>query len=281
MEQTGNNRAREAEESILGPFRESIWEPFLAGMARYRLVEPGDRIAVCISGGKDSMLLAVLTRMARQMGLFPAEVVWLVMDPGYHPENRARVEENARLLEIPCTFFDSDIFAVANAQEKNPCFLCAKMRRGHLYSKARELGCNKIALGHHRNDVIETTLLSMLYGAQLQAMPPKLQAANFPGMALIRPLFLVREEAIKAWRDRNGLSFLQCACRFTEASQNSSKRREVKALIARLRQEDPLVEDHLFESLHGLRRETFPGWKTGGVLHTFPDRPDTGGEGGT
>ena len=263
------NRAREAEESILGPFRESIWEPFLAGIERYRLVEKGDRIAVCVSGGKDSMLLAKLTQMARRMGLLDAEFIWLVMDPGYQPENRARVEENARLLEIPCTCFESSVFSVANAQEKNPCFLCARMRRGHLYSKARELGCSKIALGHHRNDVIETTLMAMLYGAQLQAMPPKLDAVNFPGMSLIRPLFLVREEAIIAWRDANRLSFLQCACRFTEDVEHGSKRREVKALIAGLRQEDPLVEEHLFDSLHRLRMDTMPGWKTEGELHSF------------
>ncbi len=269
MDTQANSRAREAEESILGPFRESIWEPFLAGMERYRLVEPGDRIAVCVSGGKDSMLLAKLMQMARRMGEIDAEIVWLVMDPGYQPENRARVEENARLLGIPCTFFESDIFSVANAQEKNPCFLCAKMRRGHLYSKARELGCGKIALGHHRNDVIETTLMAMLYGAQLQAMPPKLAAQNFPGMSLIRPLFLVREEAIIAWRDRNALTFLQCACRFTESTQNSSKRREIKELIARLREQDPLVEEHLFDSLHRLCPETLPGWKTAGELHSF------------
>ena len=178
------NRAREAEESILGPFRESIWEAFLEGVRRYGLISPGDRIAVCISGGKDSMLLAKLMQMAHRAGIVDTAPVYLVMDPGYAPENRVRVEENARLLGIPCTVFESDIFSVANAQEKNPCFLCAKMRRGHLYSKARELGCNKIALGHHRNDVIETTLLAMLYGAQLQAMPPKLDAVNFPGMAL-------------------------------------------------------------------------------------------------
>ena len=193
-------------------------------------------------------------------------------------ENRVRVEENARLLGIPCTVFESDIFSVANAQEKNPCFLCAKMRRGHLYSKARELGCNKIALGHHRNDVIETTLLAMLYGAQLQAMPPKLDAVNVPGMALIRPLLLVREEAIISWRDRNGLTFLQCACRFTQAVQTGSKRREVKELIARLRAADPQVEERLFASLHHLRTDTFPGWKTEGALHSFLEEEEANGQ---
>ena len=256
------NRARAAEESLRTQFDAAILTPFREAIRRYGLIRAGDAIAVCISGGKDSMLLAKLMQMVQPESPVPFSLRYLIMDPGYNDENRRRVEENARLLEIPYTIFESRIFEVANSQEKNPCFLCARMRRGHLYARARELGCNKIALGHHFNDVIETTLLAMLWGGQMQAMPPKLDAANFPGMSLIRPLYMVREDAIVAWKNANNLSFIQCACRFTEhcstCGQGNSKRQEVKLLLKRLRMADPDVEDRLFQSLHRLRTETFP-----------------------
>ena len=254
--------AERAEESLRKQFADSILQPFREGIRRYGLIREGDRIAVCISGGKDSMLLAKLMQMYRPESPVPFTLRFLIMDPGYNEENRRRVEDNARRLEIPYTLFETDIFDVANRQVKNPCFLCARMRRGHLYAKARELGCNKIALGHHFNDVIETTLLAMLWGGQLQAMPPKLNATNFEGMSLIRPLYMVHEEAIVAWKNANNLSFIQCACRFTEhcttCGQGNSKRQETKLLLKRLRMTDPDVEQRLFESLHHLRTETFP-----------------------
>ncbi len=273
------SRCAEIEESLRTRFSALIREPFEAAVSRYGLIRPGDRIAVCISGGKDSMLLAKLMQMKQRESALPFELTYLIMDPGYNAENRARVEANARLLEIPYTLFESDIFEVANSQEKNPCFLCARMRRGRLYSRARELGCTKIALGHHFNDVIETTLMAMLYGAQLQAMPPILDSQNFPGMQLIRPLYLVREEAIVAWKNANDLSFIQCACRFTEhcstcGQGGGSKRQETKLMLKRLRLTDPGVEQRVFDSLHDLHLDTFPGWKSGGVSHAYPERPD-------
>ena len=268
-----------AEESLRTRFAESIRAPFLEAVRRYGLIEAGDRIAVCISGGKDSMLLAKLMQMLQPESPVPFEVRYLIMDPGYNPENRARVEANARLLGIPYDLFEAGIFDVANSQLKNPCFLCARMRRGHLYSRARDLGCGKIALGHHFDDVIDTTLMAMLWGGQLQAMPPKLRAANFPGMSLIRPLYLVREEAIEAWRDANGLKFIRCACRFTEATEDGghdSKRMEAKRLLRSLREKEPQAEQRLFESLHHLRLDTFPAWKSGGETHSFDGRSGAG-----
>ncbi len=270
--------SKQAEASILGPFRERIWEPFCRAVDRYGLVSPGDAVAVCISGGKDSMLLAKLMQLYQaERGDF--DLRFLIMDPGYNPENRQRVEENARLLGIPYTLFESEIFSVANAQTKNPCFLCARMRRGHLYSMARSLGCGTIALGHHFNDVIETTVMAMCWGGQLQAMAPVLDASHFPGMRLIRPLYLVHEDDIIAWRDANGLSFIRCACRFTEQSEedHTSKRLEVTKLLRRLREEDPGVEQRVFDSLHHLQAETFPGWKRGGETLLYPDDPSRSG----
>ena len=211
-------RFQRVEQCLLTDMRKQIWRPFMRAVRDYRLLSPGDRIAVCVSGGKDSMLLAVLMRLLQRHSEVPFEAVYLIMDPGYSPENRRRVEENARRLEIPYTLFESDVFEVAYAQDEHPCFLCARMRRGCLYKKARELGCNKIALGHHFDDVIETTLMAMLYGGQIQAMPPMLMARNFPGMALIRPLYRVREADIIAWRDAFGLEFLRCACRLSESA---------------------------------------------------------------
>ena len=204
------------ERSIITKFRKTLWRPFVEAVKRYELIQAGDRIAVCISGGKDSMLMAKLMQELHRHSEVPFELTFLVMDPGYSPANRAKIEENAALLQVPVTIFESDVFAVANSVEESPCYLCARMRRGHLYSKARELGCSKIALGHHFSDVIETTLIGMFWGAQLQGMMPKLHSTNFPGMELIRPLYCVHEDDIIAWARYNHLEFLQCACRFTE-----------------------------------------------------------------
>ena len=263
------------ERSISKKYRKEIWNPFIAAVKRYELVEPGDRIAVCVSGGKDSMLLAKLMQMLQKYTETPFELAFLMMDPGYAPENRRLAEENAALLRIPLTVFETDVFRVANGAEKNPCYLCARMRRGHLYSQAQKLGCNKIALGHHFSDVIETTVLGMLYGAQLQAMLPKLHSDNYPGMALIRPLYCVHEDAILAWQRYNGLRFLQCACRFTEQGEKdeeAGKRKEIKELIRQLKRRNPDVEKSIFASLHNLCLDTFPGYKHEGVEHSFLER---------
>ena len=263
------------ERSLLTEFRKPIWRPFMKAIRRYELIKPGDRIAVCISGGKDSMLMAKLLQILHGHTRVPFEVVYLIMDPGYNELNRRKVESNAKLLGLPYTLFESDIFEVANDQDRNPCFLCAKMRRGCLYNKARELGCNKIALGHHFNDVIETTVMGMFWGGQLQGMMPKLHSKNFPGMELIRPLYMVHEEDIIAWKDAHGLSFIQCACRFTEQVSMSeragdvSKRQEVKQLLKRLREDNPKVEQNVFNSIHVLQLDTMPGWKRKGVEHSF------------
>ena len=272
------------ERSILTEDRETLWQPFCRAVKRYRLIQAGDKIAVCISGGKDSMLLAKLVELLHRHSEVPFEAVYLIMDPGYAPENREKVESNAKKLEIPYTLFESDIFEASASQEKHPCFLCARMRRGCLYGKAQALGCNKIALGHHFDDVIETVLISMLYGGQLQAMPPKLRAKNFPGMELIRPLYMVREQDIIAWKDAMGLSFIQCACRFTEgaaAGEHESKRAEVKRLIQRLHADNPVVEQNIFGSIHNVQLDTMAGWKYKGKEISFLDdymerRPENG-----
>lgn len=263
------------ERSIQKKYRKELWMPFILAVKRYALIQAGDRVAVCVSGGKDSMLLAKLMQLLQRYSEVPFEVKFLAMDPGYAPANRRKIEENARLLDIPITIFETDVFDVANAAEKNPCYLCARMRRGHLYSNARALGCNKIALGHHFNDVIETTVMAMLYGAQLQGMMPKLHSTNFEGMELIRPLYCVHEEDIIAWKRYNHLEFLQCACRFTEAISESgdgvgaSKRQEVKQLLKTLRRDNPDVEKSVFNAIHAVSLDTFPGWKTRGEEHSF------------
>jgi tRNA(Ile)-lysidine synthase TilS/MesJ len=263
------------ERSIQKKYRKELWTPFILAVKRYALIQAGDRVAVCVSGGKDSMLLAKLMQLLHRYSDVPFEVRFLAMDPGYAPENRRRIEENARLLDIPITIFETDVFDVANAAEKNPCYLCARMRRGHLYSNARALDCNKIALGHHFNDVIETTVMAMLYGAQLQGMMPKLHSTNFEGMELIRPLYCVHEEDIIAWKRYNRLEFLQCACRFTENVSQSgdgvgpSKRQEVKQLLKTLRRDNPDVEKSVFNAIHAVSLDTFPGWKTRGEEHSF------------
>ena len=261
-----------AERSIIKKYRRELWKPFIAAVKRYELIQPSDKIAVCISGGKDSMLMAKLLQELQRHTEHPFELVFLVMDPGYNPENRQKIIDNAALLHIPITIFDSDIFDVANSVEQNPCYLCARMRRGFLYAKAQELGCNKIALGHHFNDVIETTVMAMFYGAQLQGMMPKLHSTNFPGMELIRPLYLIHEDDIIAWRNYNRLTFLQCACKFTEhaaESVHASKRQEVKLLLRELKKVNPDVEKCVFNSIHAVNLDTFPGWKTRGEEHTF------------
>ena len=262
------------ERSIIKKYHKQLWTPFIAAMKQYDLVQAGDRIAVCISGGKDSVLLAKLMQQLQRHSDVPFELTFLVMDPGYSPANRQRIEENAALLHIPVTIFESDIFGVANSTDKNPCYLCARMRRGALYAKAQELGCNKIALGHHKNDVIETTVMAMFYGAQLQGMMPKLHSTNFPGMELIRPLYCVREEDIIAWARYNELEFLQCACRFTERTatehhESASKRKEVKNLIRTLQETNPDIENSIFHAIHAVNLDMFPGYKSKGVTHSF------------
>ena len=243
-----------AERSLIKTYRKTLWNPFIAAVKRYELVSPGDHIAVCISGGKDSVVLAKLMQELQKHTEQPFSLTFLVMDPGYALANRALLEANAALLGIPVTIFESDIFHVTTQVEKNPCYLCARMRRGFLYAKAQELGCNKIALGHHFSDVVETTLLGLFYGAQLQAMPPKLHSKNFPGMELIRPLYCVHEDAIVAWRNYNHLRFLQCACRFTEARDASgdgvgeSKRQEMKLLLRELKKTNPNIEKSIFRA---------------------------------
>ena len=266
-----------AERSLIKTYRKSIWNPFIAAVKRYELIEPGDKIAVCISGGKDSVALAKLMQELQRHTAQPFELVFMVMDPGYNSENRKLIEDNAALLGIPITIFDSDIFDVTVSVEKNPCYLCARMRRGFLYAKAQELGCNKIALGHHFSDVIETTVMGLFYGGQLQAMPPKLRSKNFPGMELIRPLYCVHEDATIAWKNYNHLQFLQCACRFTEARDaagngvGQSKRQEIKFLLRELKKTNPNIEKSIFQGINGLQLDTFPGFKHHGVFHPFPE----------
>ena len=265
------------EQSITKKFRKEIWTPFIAAVKRYELIQEGDKIAVCISGGKDSMLMAKLMQMLQKYSDVPFELVYLVMDPGYNELNRQKIESNAALLNIPITVFETNIFEVANNTDHSPCYLCAKMRRGHLYAKAKELGCNKIALGHHLSDVIETTVMAMFYGSQLQAMMPKLHSKNFEGMELIRPLYCVNEEDILAWKRYNDLEFIQCACRFTEnctACDNGgggSKRQEIKTLIRRLKRDNPDIEKSIFNSIHSVCLDTFPGYKENGAEHTFSE----------
>ena len=272
------DRCQLIERSIIKKYRKALWNPFTYAVKKYELIQPGDRIAVCLSGGKDSMLMAKLMQELRRHTEVPFELTFLVMDPGYSPANRKRIEDNAALLRVPVTVFESSIFDIANHAGGSPCYLCARMRRGHLYARARELGCNKIALGHHFNDVIETTVLGLFYGSQLQGMMPKLHSTNFPGMELIRPLYCVHEEDIIAWARYNGLEFLQCACRFTQAADRAgeSKRLEIKALLKKLREDSPDIEKSIFNAVHDVHLDTFPGYKTGGEEHSFLEDYDRG-----
>ena len=266
--------------SIRKKFKKKIWSKFTKAVREYELVKEGDRIAVCISGGKDSMLMAKLFQELKRHNKFNFEVKFLVMDPGYSPENRKVIEENARKMKIPIQIFESNIFESVFEIEKSPCYICARMRRGYLYNFAQQMGCNKIALGHHYDDVIETILMGMLYSAQFQTMMPKLHSTNFEGMELIRPLYLVREDAIKAWRDYNDLHFIQCACKFTDTcttcnnEENQSKRMEIKKLIAELKKTNPFVEGNIFKSVENVNLDTVVGYKAKGVRHNFLDTYD-------
>lgn len=275
------SRAEEIEKSIRKKFHKDLFSKFARAINEYRLLEENDRIAVCISGGKDSMLMAKLFQELKRHNKFPFELVFLVMDPGYSEANRAVIENNAKLLDIPITVFESDIFNAVYEIEKSPCYLCARMRRGYLYSKAKELGCNKIALGHHYDDVIETILMGMLFGGQIQTMMPKLHSTNFEGMELIRPMYLIREDDIKRWRDYNGLHFIQCACRFTETCTvcgpdggNVSRRMEVKRMIAWMKETNPFVEGNIFKSVENVNLNTVIAYKQNGVKHHFVEEYD-------
>lgn len=270
--------------SIRKKFKKKIWSKFTKAVREYELVKEGDRIAVCISGGKDSMLMAKLFQELKLHNKFSFDVKFLVMDPGYSPENRKVIEENARKLNVPITIYESDIFEAVFHVDQSPCYLCARMRRGHLYHYAQELGCNKIALGHHYDDVIETILMGMLYGAQVQTMMPKLHSTNFGGMELIRPMYLIREDSIKAWRDYNDLHFIQCACKFTDTcttcnnEETKSKRMEIKQLIRTLKKTNPFIESNIFRSVENVNLDTVVGYKQYGERHYFLENYDKMGE---
>lgn len=279
--QNEKERVKQIELSIRKKFHKELFSKFAKGINEYELVKENDHIAVCISGGKDSMLMAKLFQELKRHNKFHFELTFLVMDPGYSAENRRLIEQNAKLMDIPITVFESDIFDTVDTIEKSPCYLCARMRRGHLYKKAKELGCNKIALGHHYDDVIETILMGMLYGAQVQTMMPKLHSTNFEGMELIRPLYLIREDDIKHWRDYNELHFLQCACHFTETCSScrddgtsNSKRLEIKKLIAELKKVNPFVESNIFKSVENVNLSTVIAYKKDGVRHHFLESYD-------
>ncbi len=273
-------KAKDVEQSIKKKFRRLIFAKFCKAINDYDLIQPNDKIAVCISGGKDSMLMAKLFQELKLHNKIPFELVFMVMDPGYSKENREIIENNAKMLGIPITVFETDIFDSVFNIEKSPCYICARMRRGHLYKHAQELGCNKIALGHHYDDVIETIVMGMLYGSQIQTMMPKLHSTNFEGMELIRPMYLIREKDIKRWRDYNDLHFIQCACKFTDTcsgegcslDNTGSKRKKVKQLIASLSEEDPQIEGNIFKSVENVNLSTVIAYKDqNGVRHNFKD----------
>ena len=265
------------ERSLIKKYRKDIWNPFIAGVKRYEMINDGDKIAVCISGGKDSWIMANLMRHLQRISETKFDLVYLCMDPGYKDVNRKKIEDNAMLMNIDIQVFQSEIFDAVNTMDGSPCYMCARMRRGHLYAKAKELGCNKIALGHHFDDVIETTLMGMMYGAQIQGMLPKLHSTNFEGMELIRPLYCVHEDSIIAWKNYNNLEFIQCACRFVEnrdASEDGigeSKRQEIKFLIRDLKKVNPLVDSNIFNSIHSVNVDTMPGYKMQGKEYSFLD----------
>lgn len=276
----GNSKQIEVEKSIQKKFRKDIFSKFVKAIKTYDLISPGDKIAVCISGGKDSFLMAKLFQELLRFSEIPFEVKFLVMDPGYSKENRELIEKNAKILGIPITVFETNIFDSVFNIEKSPCYICARMRRGYLYSEAKKLGCNKIALGHHYDDVIETILMGMLYGAQVQTMMPKIKSTNFEGMQLIRPMYLIREADIIHWRDYNELYFLQCACKFTsncssegcDIQNTGSKRKKVKNLIAKLKEEDPQIEGNIFKSVENVNLSTIIAYKDfDGKKHNFDE----------
>lgn len=264
-------KSEEIERSIITKFRKKLWRPFILAIKKYELIAPGDKIAVCISGGKDSMLLAKLMQELHRHSEFDFDLVFLVMDPGYNEKNRKKIEDNAKLLNIPITIFETNIFDVTSSEASgSPCYLCARMRRGYLYSKAKQLGCNKIALGHHKSDVIETTLMSMLNSGQLQGMLPKLKSKNFEGMELIRPLYCILEKDIIGWQTYNNLEFIACACKLTsksEANEIVSTRKQTKQLIARLKEDNPNVEKNIFKSIENVQLDTMVEYKKDGVRH--------------
>ncbi len=266
----------EVQRSIIKKFRKNIWSNFVGAIKEYELIKAGDKIAVCISGGKDSVLMACCLRQLQLHSEVPFELVYLVMDPGYNEKNRKLIEHNTDLLKLPVHIFESDIFEVTDRVGGSPCYLCARMRRGCLYSKAKELGCNKIALGHHLNDVIETVLMSMTYSSEIKTMLPKLHSTNFEGMELIRPLYKVKEKDIIAWSNYNDLHFLQCACKMTEKNADielTSKRKEIKTLIEYIKTQNPEADDNIFRSLHNVNLATIPGWRDSdsGELHLFTE----------
>lgn len=272
------HNTEEIELSIRKKFHKQLFSRFAKAVRDYQLVQEKDRIAVCISGGKDSMLMAKLFQEIQRHRKVSFDLEFLVMDPGYCLENRKLIEENAARLGIPITIFETDIFGAVYEIEKSPCYLCARMRRGHLYHQAKQLGCNKIALGHHYDDVIETILMGMLYGGQIQTMMPKLHSTNFLGMELIRPMYYIREDDVKHWRDYNHLHFLQCACRFTDSCANGSvddrslsKRMEIKSLIADLKEINPFVEGNIFKSVENVNLSTIIAYKEHGKKHHFLD----------
>lgn len=268
----------EVERSIIKKYRKTIWSKFISGIKEYNLIKDGDKIAVCISGGKDSMLMAKCMQQLQKYSEIKFETEYLVMDPGYNPENRQRIIDNAQLLNIPIRIFDTQIFNIVENIEQTPCYLCARMRRGYLYRNAKELGCNKIALGHHFDDAIETVLMSMFYAAEIKTMMPKLHSTNFEGMELIRPMYKIHEEDIINWRKHNGLQFIQCACRFTEHcsidDEGTSKRAEMKNLIKKMKLINPNVDTNIFRSIHSVNLDTIIGYKKDGVQHSFMDDYD-------
>ena len=270
-------RYQKIERSIIKKYRKTIWNNFIGAVQEYELIKEGDKIAVCISGGKDSMLLAKCMQQLQRFSRVPFEIVFLVMDPGYNPANRNLIIENSKIMNIDITMFESNIFDVTLTSGGSPCYLCARMRRGCLYGKAKELGCNKIALGHHFNDVIETVLMSMMYSSEIKTMLPKLHSTNFEGMELIRPLYKVKEDDIISWANYNDLHFLQCACKFTEESterEDLSKRKEIKGLIKEIKKINPNVDDNIFRSLHNVNLATLPGFRDSdsGELHSFLEK---------
>lgn len=279
-EKTDEQRCKDVERSIVKKFRRGIWRKFTKAINEYELIKDGDKIAVCISGGKDSMLMAKLFQELYRHGKKNFDVVYLVMNPGYNDLNYQTIMSNAKLLNVPITVFKTEIFDTVADITDSPCYLCARMRRGYLYSKAKELGCNKIALGHHFDDVIETILMGMLYGGQVQTMMPKLHSTNFEGMELIRPLYLVREEEIIHWMNYNDLHFIQCACRFTEncascgGTEKGSKRAEIKELIRELAKKSPVIENNIFRSVENVNLKTIIAYKENGVKHSFLDTYD-------
>lgn len=266
----------QVERSIQKKFRKEIWIRFIQSIKEYDLIQAGDRIAVCISGGKDSMCMAKCFQLLARHSEIPFAADYLVMDPGYNAINRQRILDNAEAMQIPIHLFETQIFDIVAEVDTSPCYLCAKMRRGHLYKQAQELGCNKIALAHHFDDAIETVLMSMLYSGELKTMMPKLHSAHFPGMELIRPMYMVREADVIAWRQYNGLSFIQCACRFTENcvlgdNGGGSKRQEMKALVKQFRQTSPVIDLNLFRSMHNVNLDAIIGWRKNGERHSFLD----------